>query len=139
MLWLAGVGVVAVLAAPAAHAAESRDFAGFYNVVRSVEATDGYDVRLLARVYNFGAANVASATVTVADMSDPNVTHAYLGTVSIDRGGSHRLTGDFMVPSAEYQRWQEGKTPVLRIDYVDAAGQTRRDVIELAWAFMEED
>ena len=139
MLWLAGAGVVAALAAPAAHAAESRDFAGFYNVVRSVAVTDGYDVRLVARVYNFGAADLACATVTVADVSDPNVTHAYLGTVSIDRGGSLRLSGDFTVPGTEYQRWQGGKTPVLRIDYVDAAGQTRRDVIELAWAFMEEE
>jgi predicted RecA/RadA family phage recombinase len=136
--WLAWAALAA-LAVPRADAADVREFAGFYHLVNPSQVGDEYAVRLIARVYNFGATDLTAATVTLADVGDSSANQGSLGAVSIARGESVRVTGDFTVPAAEYHLWREGKTPVLSIEYVDAAGQASRHVVELAWAVMEEE
>jgi hypothetical protein len=138
LLVLGAAAVFAVLAAPGAHASDTRSFAGFYNFLDAVQLADGYSVRLVARVYNFGDADLAGAVVTVADSVEAGASRSF-GTASIARGESLRLSGDVTVSSQEYERWRAGEPPVVRVEYVDAFGESRSDVVELAWALMEEE
>jgi hypothetical protein len=114
-------------------ATDGRDFAGFYEVTNVTDLGDTVRLTLTVRVYNYSDADVSGATVTLQDPSlVGNDYGSYPGTVSIADRESARLSAEFTISRAEYDRWQEGATPSLRIDYTDSAGNAIRRMIELA-------
>ena len=114
-------------------ATDGRDFAGFYALSNVADLGTDYRVTLTVRVFNYSDADVSGATVTLQDSFQTDADYgAYPGTISIPDRESVRLSADFTVPREEYDRWQSGDTPRLRMDYQNNSGNAVRRIIELA-------
>ena len=136
---LAILACLIVLAAMVAPAKDGRDFAGFYAVNNVTDLGEEVRVTLTVRVYNYSDADVTGATITLEDSLLPDKTYGSFTLVSIRDRESVRLSGDFTIPRREYDQWQEGDTPQLRIEFKDAAGNTVERLIELAPMPVEEE
>lgn len=114
-------------------AADGRDFAGFYQTGEVTELGEHVEVELVVRVFNYSDADVLGASIVLEDSSLPGrALGSFLQTVDIRERESVRATSTFIIPRPEYERWQDGATPPLRLELADAAGTTRLAPIELA-------
>lgn len=132
------VALALVLAAPAS-AANGRDFAGFFGMGNPIDAGDQVQVVLSFRVFNFSDNDVANATVTLAGSRVPFTAFASFPVPSLpDRESVLLRTGAVLVPREEYENWQAGAFPTVRIAFVDASGNTILRMVELAPGVPEE-
>lgn len=130
VVWaLAVLNLLVALGAPAEN---GRDFAGFYELGDAVDLGDQVAVHMTVRVYNYSGADVIDARIVLEDtlpMGDDLGSFAM--TVDIPDYESVRATESFTVPRPEYDHWQAGEAPQLRLDYTDAAGNDHRAPVEL--------
>jgi len=126
-----------LLAAPPVLAVNGRDFAGFYQYAKTADfeaktADLGAQtqVTLSLRVFNYSGADVAGATLTL-ERFPFGETYGSVAGITIPAGGDTSVSASFVVPAAEYQHWQEGAAPQLRIDFTDGADNRMRRPIEL--------
>ena len=118
---------------PVGQATDGRDFAGFYEVSNVTDLGDTVRLTLAVRIFNYSDADVTNATVTLQDSLQADTDYgSYPGPTSIANCESARFSTDFTVPRAEYERWQNGGTPPLRIQYSDSVGSAVQRMIELA-------
>jgi len=118
---------------PTGQATDGRDFAGFYEISNVTDLGGTVRVTLTVRVFNYSDADVTSATVTLQDSLQADTDYgSYPVPISIANRESARLSTDFTIPRTEYDRWQNGGTPPLRIQYSDSVGNTVQRMIELA-------
>ena len=121
-----------LLALGTAAAKDGRDFAGFYQVSEVVEFVEEFQVTLTVRVFNYSGADVNNATIMLEDSFLPGEPYgSFITPVYFQDRESVRLSDRFTIPRREYEGWQEGRTPRLTIDYMDADGNTIRRPIEL--------
>ncbi len=114
-------------------ATDGRDFAGFYAVSNVADLGTDYRVTLTVRVFNYSDADVSGATVTLQDSFLIDTDYGtFPGTISIPDRDSVRISANFTVSRAEYDSWQSGGTPRLRVDYQNNSGNAVRRTIELA-------
>ncbi len=132
--WFAGIVVCLLLcAALTSLATDGRDFAGFYDVSNVTDLGDTVRVTLTVRVLNYSDADVSGATVTLQDSFLIDTDYGtFPGTISIPDRDSVRISANFTVSRAEYDSWQSGGTPRLRVDYQNNSGNAVRRTIELA-------
>ena len=132
----ARVGILAcltLLALSMVAAKDGRDFAGFYEVSEVVEFFEEFQVTLTVRVFNYSDADVNDTAITLEDSLLPGQTYgSFITRVYILDRESARVSDQFTIPRREYEDWQEGGTPLLIIDYMDANGNTIHRPIELA-------
>ena len=130
------VGILAcliLLAASLAPAKDGRDFAGFYEVSEVMRFVDEFQVTLTVRVFNYSDADVNDATITLEDSFLPGEPYgSFITPVYFQDRESVRLSDRFTIPRREYEGWQEGRTPRLTIEFMDADGNTLRRPVELA-------
>ena len=138
---LAILGVVSLVVAgllfapiPPGHATNGRDFAGFYAVTNPTDLGGQFRVTLALRVFNYSGADVTSATITLQDPLTPGPGKDYgaVSAVSIGDGDSVTVSADFTIPGDEYDRWQNGGDPSMRIDYQYPSGNAVQRGIELS-------
>ena len=122
---------VALFAASAAQAADGRDFAGFYELRNATDLGEEVSLTLSLRVFNYSDAIVHDATVTLEDPVLSEIAYASFSIISLADKASVDLEGDVTIPQREYQSWQEGGTPSVRIEFTDPAGNPVRRMIEL--------
>jgi hypothetical protein len=119
---------------------DGRDFTGSYEISNVTEQGDTVRLTLTVHVYNYSDADVAAATVTLQDLLVSATNYgSYPETVSIPDRQSVRLSAEFTVPYQEYDRWQRGATPSLRIEYTNVAENPVRRMIELGQGQMGEE
>lgn len=124
---------VILLALGTAAAKDGRDFAGFYEVSEVVEFVEEFQVTLTVRVFNYSGTEVNGATVMLEDSFLPGEPYgSFITPVYFQDRASVRLSDRFTIPRREYEGWQEGRTPRLTIEFMDADGNTLRRPIELA-------
>ena len=123
---------VILLALSTVAAKDGRDFAGFYEVSEVVEFVEEFQVTLTVRVFNFSDSEVNDATGMLEDSFLPGDPYGSCITpVYFQDRESVRLSDRFTIPRREYEGWQEGRTPRLTIEFMDADGNTIRRPIEL--------
>lgn len=137
--WIGVPAFLALFLTLFALAKDGRDFAGFYAVSNVTDLGEEVRVTLTVRVWNFSDADVTDATITLEDYALPNATYGSFTHVSIRDRESARLASDFTAPKREYERWENGGTPRMRVAYKDAAGKTVERMIELAPMLLDEE
>ncbi len=121
-------------------AEDGRDFAGFYMLGEITDLGDQVRVPLTVRVTNYSGADVVAATITLEDSLLPGQSYGtFLPPVDIRYQESARVSGSFVIPRREYEQWQSGPTPQLRIEFKNAAGQTVQRMIELTFMPLGEE
>lgn len=113
-------------------ATDGRDFAAFYKVTNPTDLGTDYRVTLTILVFNYSEADVYGASITLQEALPTGADYgAYPDTVAIPDRESVQLSSEFAISRGEYDRWQNGGTPSLRIDYLDSAGNSIRRSIEM--------
>lgn len=113
-------------------AANGRDFAGFYSLSNAVDVGGQMQLTLSARIFNYSGADVGGATIAVEDRMLPGTSYASFPGLAMAVDGNLTVSGQVTLPVAEYQRWQTGTQPRLRIEYLNASGGLIRQPIELS-------
>ena len=132
------LALLALFATTPALAGNGRDFAGFYHYEKTADVGDTKQMTLSLRLFNYSGANVADAVVMLEGQLPLGETYGSIAGVYVDDGASGPVTGTFAIPDADYQRWQAGALPHLRIEYTDSNGNRVRRPIELIPALMGE-
>ena len=130
ILLLAAVGMVAHL--PRVQAVDGRDFAGNYSVSDVSQSGDATTLTFSMQVFNYSGADVANATVTLEDSGQPGQAYATFTGVSIASNDSVQLSAQATLPSAEVDRWSQGGSPAVTIQFTDSDGLNRAERVELA-------
>lgn len=120
-------------------AKDGRDFAGFYKLGEIADLGEEVRVTLTVRVHNYSAADVNDATINLEDSLFPDTVYGRFEHVSIGDREGVRLAGVFIVARSEYDLWQVGSAPHLRILFQDAAGKTAERLIALAPGLTDEE
>lgn len=126
--WLAALALV--VSAPSL-AAGGRDFAGSYQYTQTADLGDQQQVTLKVRVFNYSGTDVSGATLILENRLQPGSDYGSITGLSIHNGASVPASGSFTIPTIEYQGWQAGAPPALRIGIVNASGDTVRQHIDL--------
>jgi hypothetical protein len=113
-------------------AKDGRDFAGFYEVVDTLDLGGEVRVTLRFRIFNYSDADVQGAVITLEDSSLLPTSYGSFDFISIEQQSSVRLEKDFFIPHSEYDLWQSGATPRLSVQYTDAETNTVHRSVELA-------
>ncbi len=144
--YLCLAGLVLCLAL-AAQAAGVHSFTGVYRILQATVQDDGnVKVQVSLRLFNNSGANVTGATVSlVSSLVTPpegvafewekeqvpftNVTLLFNAHI---KKVVPALVGTFTVPADEYAQWQKGAGPRFVIAYLNAAGEQRHHIIDMA-------
>ena len=133
---LMGLGLLASLmlcAAILAPAEDGRDFYAFYDTTDILDLGDQVGMTFTLDLHNVSRTDVADATVTLEDPSQPGASFGIFTAVSVAYRERVRLSGSITVPRSEYDSWQQDGLPSLRIDFSDAGGNSVERPIEVAW------
>jgi hypothetical protein len=123
-----------------AAAADGRDFAGFCKLGEISDLGEEVSVPLTVRIHNYSDADVVAAEIILEDSLLPGEDLARFATVVdiLDRE-SARASDTVTVPRREYEQWQQGASPQLRLQFTDSAGTTQRQPVELAPMLVDEE
>ena len=121
-------------------AKDGRDFAGFYDISETTDLGEQMKVTLTIRVFNYSGADVFGTKITLEDsLLTGEALGSFAALVDIKGKESVKVNDIFYVPQREYDQWQEGGTPRLRVDYKDSAGKDIRRPIELVPMLIPEE
>ncbi len=129
-LVLSAVICACALVAGAARASEGGDFAAFFRYDKTADLTGKKKITLSLRLFNYSEGAVHGAAVVLQGAPD-GARLGRVGHVAIAAGHSAPVTGKFVIPEAEYQRWEDGEMPSVAIEYADVAGNRVTRPIEL--------
>jgi hypothetical protein len=119
------------------HAADGRDFAGFYEATNVTDLGTEVSLTLAVRIFNYSGADIENGVVAVAASVEERDFGTYAGVYLADHANI-RLAADFTISREEYDRWQNGNTPMLRIEYQQNGNSIHRMVELLALPVGEE-
>ena len=131
--------VVLFVSALATLAGDGRDFSGFYELSNVTEQVDDAWVTLTLELSNHRNTDCYNVTLTLENWLQPDQDFGTLSAASIGGGDSVRLSGNFLVPLEEYEGWQQGTPPRLRIEFSDAAGNPGMNMVELVMMPLPEE
>jgi hypothetical protein len=123
--------LVLLLAAVPAHAANDRDFAGFYEIANATEQGPTVRLTFSVRLFNYSGAKVSGAKLTLRDRLLPPQVNGSFPSLSFGDRASVRCSAEVTVSRLEYERWQRGGVPNLFIEFRDAQGNLVRRRAEL--------
>jgi len=111
--------------------ANGRDFSGSCRVSDVSVSGEAASLTLTLRLFNHSSADVSNATVVLRDVMIPTRNYGTISNVNVPAGRAVQFSGTFQVPQREYQSWQQGRQPLLMIEYTDAVGNKVRRPIEI--------
>ena len=117
-------------------AENGRNFAGSYQLrnVHSDGSTVSFELSL--KLFNYSGLDLVDGKVTLAGHfvppESPNVDfRGEFNPVSVKYRNFVNLKGAFTIPAAEFEQWQKGATPNLVVTYVNNAGESMQNRVEL--------
>jgi hypothetical protein len=116
---------------PFLHAKDGRDFAGTYHVTAAVVQGANVQVALAFDITNYSGGDVAGGTLTLLDRLRSAKTYGSFIAPAIADRDTLQTQHDFAIPSAEYQSWLNGATPLLVFDRKDPSGRSLRRRVPL--------
>lgn len=117
---------------------DGRDFAGFYGVADVQDLGEDVSLTLKLRVFNYSGVDLSDATLRLRGNLLVEESYGALTGVWITSGDSVRLQGTFVLPRHEYEQWEKGATPHLRIEFSDATRRAREQALELTAMLLDE-
>lgn len=111
-------------------AAPATEFTGAYTLGAPSAAGGDVQLSISFNIANNTSSGVASGTLALHEPRAARVTYGEITGISIDAGGSARVTGSFKVPQALYDSWQKGSSPAVSLSYTDADGNAVRAFIQ---------
>ena len=123
--------LVLLLAAVPTHAANGRDFAGFYEIENVTEQGPTVRLTFSVRLFNYSGAKVSGATLTLRDRLLPPQGSGSFPSLSFGDRESVRVSAEVTISRFEYERWRRGGVPNLLIEFRDAQGNLVRRRAEL--------
>jgi hypothetical protein len=121
-------------------AEDGRDFAGSYEVTNVTDLGADIRVTLTVRVFNYSGSDVSNAEVTLEDSLRPGTDYSsYPTQITIADRQSVRISSEFTVSRQEYDYWEKGSAPSLRIDFQNSEGTAVRRKIEMSRGLVGEE
>lgn len=114
-----------------AGAASPYQFGGWYTVSDVTAEEDGVHVTLDLKVNNYSGVSVTAGKVIVRSSDGRAGELGVFLNVSVLDGSQVELSKALVIPQKEYDLWEKGRTPNLRIQF-DKAGHTIERRIELS-------
>lgn len=135
--WLYFIAIIMALivpfgAFPDALAADGRDFSGFYDLSNVTDLGETLAVTLTLEIFNHLNADVYDVMLTVLPSTEPEAGLTSMELPYIGSRESTRLSGEFILAKEEHSRWQQGISPMVRIEFNRAAGGRERKFVEIA-------
>ena len=120
-------------------AEHGRNFAGSYAIQSAHSDGQTVSFELSLRLVNYSGADLKDGAVTLEVRSAQPVDHSTdtsgaFEHVSLQYRKFIDLRGSFAVPEFEYQQWQRGATPNLIVSYLNEAGDSIQNAVELSKA-----
>jgi len=111
-------------------AADGRDFAGSYAVTAVAAEGAGLRISLTVQVQNYGDANIANAVIALEEFTPSGKPYGSFPSITaLAVNERAEVSAQLLVSPEEYERWQNGGTPVFSIEFDDGqGGKTRRPV-----------
>lgn len=111
---------------------EESGFAGFYQLSVASDQIDEVWVTISGQFFNDSDADVDNVMITLEDSHLAGTSYGSFPFVSVlFNGDSVFLTQDFLVPRKEFEWWQSGAHPRVRVEFQDGNGDTVQHLIEL--------
>src|SRR5580765_7075562 len=107
---------VALLALPIEMHAAGSDFTGRYECTEVVESDQAVTMTFSVAVVSHRTEEIAGATLSLLDASDPAVVYAEFPALSLSEGVDVPLTAAVSLERAEWDRWRSGAPPRLRLE-----------------------
>jgi hypothetical protein len=130
------LGLFALCCSSHLRAENGRNFAGSYQLqnVHSDGSTVSFELSL--KLFNYAGFDLVEGRVTLAGHFLPpdSPTIDFRGEfnpVSVKYRKFVSLKGAFAVPVTEFEQWQKGATPNLVVTYVNDAGESMQNSVEL--------
>ncbi len=127
-----------LLVSAASWADNGRDFAAFFETKNVTPVGEDVILTFSVDLFNYSGEDVVGATVELRGFLAPETYASFPGVDVADRARV-RLTREITVPAAEYEAWERGVAPWLTIEFLDAAGESRRSTAEAAPAPFSEE
>ena len=109
-----------------------RDFAASYQFANVSESNGEVEVTITLNLRNNSGANISDASVVLLNSdANPTVLGLFGDPQSLQKSGLNTMSHAFTVPKAEYQLWEEGRDPALRVISADPSGAMRMQGIDL--------
>lgn len=89
-------------------------------------------LKFTIRVMNHSDADVSQARIDLDDFFFGTKKRPLSKSVNFKQGDFVLLSNTMLVPKQDYERWQQGSTPYVFIEYRDPAGNNKRDKITLS-------
>jgi hypothetical protein len=126
-------------------ASNTRNFGGDYKIVKVTDQGENVEVKLSMVVINNSGADVKDASIllrsTLHPMPEPSLAWEKEETpikIAVLHFNEHKIVppivATFTIPKAEFERWSQRGTGAasFTIDYVDASGAQRHELLALA-------
>jgi hypothetical protein len=113
-------------------AADGRDFAGNYSLSEVSQSGDVTTLTLSMRIFNYSGSDVGYATVIFEDSDHPGVVYAAFSSVGVTSDDSVPLSATATLPTSEVERWSQGSSPAIKIQFTDIDGLKRDERVEVA-------
>lgn len=118
-------------------ATDDHRFTGMYEIRQSSESEQGVHVSIAVRILNQGSRSLDRILVRLEDPSSILESRSALLLQHIDMHGATTVEGEFLVSREEYQRWGQGESPVVSLEFVELSGEVARYQVALAPALIE--
>jgi hypothetical protein len=104
-------------------------FHGYFSVAEDGTAADGAVVRLSVRLENESADHVFNGKVILQNPTARGAEYGSYEKVMLRPLGRVLLQKSFIVPRAEVERWQQGGSPALRLEFSTGPASRRVHVV----------
>jgi hypothetical protein len=109
-----------------------RDFAASYQFANVSESNGEVHVTITLNLRNNSGANISNASVVLLNSgANPTVLGLFGDPQLLQRTGLNTMSHAFTIPKTEYQVWEQGRDPALRVISADASGAMRMQWIDL--------
>jgi hypothetical protein len=130
--WMGTAAVVAALpAVPLAVRAAGSDYSGRYECTQVLVGETAVSLTFDLTVVSHGDQDLAGATITLVDASDPGVVYAEFRTLSFSNGVDVPLTATVELDRAEWDRWTNGAPPRVRLEAFGVDGTDLGGMVEV--------
>jgi hypothetical protein len=126
------LAVFAVCLLQTASAKRGRDVSGIYQFSSVTESSRGVHLTISLTLRNNSGADISdSGVILLTSEPDPSVLGTFSGMKVLHNYESVTMSQTFTVPKEEYEGWEKGRNPALRLLVEDSNGALITEGIDL--------
>lgn len=128
-----------LVATPYGLAEGGREFSGFYEISDVTDLGETVSMTLTLQIFNHRNTGVYDVTLTVLTSSEPDADFVTLISPFIGSMESDRLSGHLTLQSEDFERWEQGIPPAPRIEFSDAEGNRKTNMVDFGPSHLSEE